>query len=79
MPRSAIEVQKLISDELQYARTKHPIWPTDVVHRASIIADQSGGVPREALKVIYQGTDMSRLEKEVLHTAVVCIRWLEAG
>ena len=81
MGRNSTEVRQLLEEELIRARQKHQNWPTDTIHRAMILLDQAGGIAKEAFRCIYSGghTGTEYLEKEVLHTAVVCIRWLEGG
>ena len=79
MARNASEVRKMLEEELQRARAKHPNWPTDLVRRAMILMDQAAGIGRESLNCLFDGTSRDYLEKEVLHTAVVCVRWLEGG
>ena len=79
MAYNPTEVKEMLTNELLRARKKHSHWPVDTVHRAAILADQAGGILREALPALEGKADNRQLEAEVLHTAVVCIRWLEGG
>ena len=51
MARNASEVRKMLEEELQRARAKHPNWPTDLVRRAMILMDQAAGIGRESSAV----------------------------
>ncbi len=79
MANNPTEVRQMLEEELNRARAKHVVWPVDDIHRGMIIMAQAGGVAKEAYKVIYGGGSNDYLKKEVLHLAVVCIRWLEGG
>ncbi len=79
MARTPTELAKMIEVELGRARVKHPHRPTDDIHRAIIILEQAGGVAKEAYKCVYGGGSEEYLEKEVLHTLIVCQRFLLGG
>ena len=66
-------VAKLINDELNYAKTKHPWFPRNT-HLGHCIIDEEIG---EIAKDINDGAPMSQLLREVAQGAVTCIRFLE--
>ena len=79
MARNPTELVKIIELELIRARQKHIHWPVDDIHRAMIILEQAGGVAKESYKCVYGGGNAEYLEKEVLHTLIVCQRFLLGG
>ena len=69
-----------VSDILQeYARAKrlHPRWPTDRIHAAAIVAEESGELIRAAVRHKYEGGDLEDIRTEAIQTAATCIRLLE--
>lgn len=76
MARNTTELVKMIELELGRAREKHPHWPVDDIHKAMIVLDQAGGVAKESYKCVYGGGNEEYLEKEVMHTLIVCYRFM---
>lgn len=68
-----------ILNELEKAEKKHPQWPTDVIHAAAIIAEESGELVRAALQWNYEDGNQDELKKEAIQTAAMCIRFLQHG
>lgn len=64
--------------ELGKAMQKHPEWPSDVVHAAAIVAEESGELVRAAIQCHYGEKDCDKrdLAKEASHTAATAIRFL---
>jgi hypothetical protein len=70
--KQAIE---LILAELAAAREKHPRWPTDAVHQAAIVAEESGELVRATLRWHYEeGVEWGEAMREARHTAATCVR-----
>lgn len=71
-----------IEQELEKAKKKHPVFPLDAVGRCSIMSDESGEAVQVANDIVFEGLDdaehREKLKTEVLQTACVCVRILEA-
>lgn len=68
------EAIDFILDELDKARCKHPIFPTDIVHCAGILCEEAGEAMQAALDVTYSGGKMSDYKKELGHSGAMAIR-----
>jgi hypothetical protein len=66
-----------VSEEVERARAKHPIWPTDILHAAAIVAEESGELMRAAVQHRGEGGTLEACDKEAIQTAATCIRFLE--
>ena len=65
-----------VFDEIASAIGKHPIWPTDHVHRAAIISEEAGEVVREANHLREGHGSTEDLRNELIQTAGTCLRML---
>lgn len=70
-------VLQAIIDELERAKAKFPQWPTDPIHAAAIVAEESGELIRAAVMHTYEGGSELDCQKEAVQTAVTAIRFLE--
>lgn len=66
-----------ILTELKRAEVKIPFWPTDVIHAAAIVNEESGELIRAALQLKYENGNISELKKEAIQCAAMCIRFLK--
>lgn len=64
--------------EVQRARQKFPQWPTDPVHAAAILNEESGEVQKAVLEAVYEPHKVLRstIRTEVIQTAAMCLRFL---
>ena len=67
---------KLITDELLRAEKKFPAFPTDAVHAAAIIAEESGELIQAALQYTYEDGEKSHLREEAVQTGAMALRFL---
>lgn len=71
-----------IEYELEKAKKKHPFFPLDAVGRCSIMSEESGEAVQVANDIVFEGLDdaehREKLKTEVLQTACVAVRILEA-
>lgn len=63
--------------ELERAKSKFPQWPTDPIHAAAIVSEESGELIRAAVMHVYENAPESDCYKEAIQTAVVALRFLE--
>ena len=72
----------MIDMELKKAKEKHPFFPLDAVGRCSIMSEEAGEATQVANDIVFEGLDdaehRAKLKAEVLQTACVCVRILEA-
>jgi NTP pyrophosphatase (non-canonical NTP hydrolase) len=63
---------------LERASTKHPLWPTDPIHAAAILAEEVGELQREVLQLTYEPAkgNPDRVREEALDLAAVALRFL---
>lgn len=71
------QIQKEVLDELQRSKVKHDFWPSDIVHAAAIVAEESGELVRASLQYHYEDGTKEEIKKEAIQTAAMCLRLLE--
>ncbi len=64
--------------ELYRAEEKHPEWPEDVIHRAAIVAEESGELVQAALQNVYESGSKEHMIEEAIQTAAMALRFLFA-
>ena len=62
--------------ELERAKSKHPTWPTDIVHQVAIMVEEAGEAMRATLNYVYEGGSIEAVRKELEHTGAMAIRVL---
>ncbi len=62
--------------ELDRACLKHPNFPTDKIHQAAIVGEESGELLQAAIKNRYEGGNLLAIEEEAVQTAAMCFRML---
>lgn len=65
-----IEIYKEIDSELQKVKKKHPDYPVDEFRMVAIM--------NATLRYHYENESFEDLRKELIQTAVMCVRLLEA-
>jgi hypothetical protein len=75
-----MEVPQIIIDaiinEVKRAEAKFPNWPTDMIHAAAIVNEESGELTQAALKWTYEGGEIIEAQKEAVQVACTAIRFL---
>lgn len=66
----------MIKRALEHARKKHPVSPKDPIHRAAIVAEESGELIQAVLNFVEGKGKYSACMNEAIQTAVTCIRFL---
>jgi hypothetical protein len=73
----------MVLSELEKAIKKHPAYPADIIHASAIIAEESGELTRECLRLVYESdgipyVDLQKmaLREECIQTACTAIRML---
>lgn len=69
-------IMNAIFMEVERAQKKHPDWPTDMIHAAAIVGEESGELTRAALQWTYEGADIIDAQKEAIQVAATAIRFL---
>lgn len=73
------EIMELFGDmifEMNVGADKHPVWPTDPIHRASIVLEEAGEVIRAANHIREGIGTAKELRQELLETAGTIYRML---
>lgn len=66
-----------IMAELERAKAKFPKWPSDPIHAAAIVGEESGELIRAAVIHVYENGSEAECWKEAVQTAATAIRFLE--
>jgi hypothetical protein len=66
-----------ILTELDAAKKKHPDWPSDSIHGAAIVAEESGELVRASLNYRYEKGRFFDMHKEAIQTGATAIRFLQ--
>lgn len=77
--RLPIEVKEALFEivkEYEVAVVKHPNWPQDLIHCASIVGEEAGELLQASLQHIYEEGSFGAIEKEVIQTGAVSLRLL---
>lgn len=69
-------VIKSVVDELDRAVKKHPVWPTDLVHAAAIVGEESGELLRASIQWAHESGELGAVLEEARHVAATAIRFL---
>lgn len=62
--------------ELHRAEKKFPGFPTDSIHAASILTEESGELQKACNEWVYENGDFKEIEKEAIQTAAMGLRFL---
>jgi NTP pyrophosphatase (non-canonical NTP hydrolase) len=66
-------MNKYVLEQLEKAKAKHPIFPSNPSEGLSIIAEELG----ELAEAINDGDSIDHLREEAAHVAVTAIRFIE--
>lgn len=70
-------ILQAVITELERAKAKFSKWPTDPIHAAAIVSEESGELIRAALMHVYENAPESDCYKEAIQTAAMALRFLE--
>lgn len=65
-----------IAREYKRACKKHPDWPTDIIHQAAIVNEESGELIRAALQQGYESGNWEATENEAKQTGAMALRFM---
>ena len=71
------EIFSQVAAEVLRAEELWPEWPTDAIHAAAIVAEESGELVQAALQHRYEGKSRKAMRTEAIQTAAMCIRFLK--
>lgn len=68
-----------VEKELNRAKELFPLWPTDPLHAASIVAEEMGELTKAILEVTYEPhkSTVKDVEEEAVQAAAMALRFLE--
>jgi hypothetical protein len=64
------KVITMIQEELCRAITKHPSWPTDMIHGAAVVCEEAGELIQATYDYEYKEADSAQLRQRALEEAV---------
>lgn len=67
-----------IDIELKRAEKIHPNYPYDIFRQLAIIQEEAGEVTKAVLHFVYEKGSIEDIKEELIQTAAMCIRMLEA-
>jgi NTP pyrophosphatase (non-canonical NTP hydrolase) len=67
-----------IEQELEKAKKKHPFFPVNPVERCAIMAEEAGEAVQAANDLRWDAGTKEDFQTELLQTAAMCVRILEA-
>lgn len=71
------EIAMALNDEMIRAKEKFPWWPDDIIHGASIVAEEAGELVKASLQNFYEKGSLEDVKKEAIQTATMAIRFLQ--
>ena len=78
MSFTTTEAIELITAELKRAKAQHPLWPTDPIHAAAIVGEESGELTQASLDYTYDpNRARSTMLEEAVQVGAMAIRFLE--
>lgn len=76
LPAERQRVIDRVLAEVDRAERKHPCWPSDVIHAAAIVAEESGEMMRAAVRATYEDGGLAEAEAECIQVAATALRFL---
>lgn len=67
-----------IDSELIRAKKKHPNFPNDMFQQLAIMQEEAGEVTKAVLHFHHEGGTIDHVEEELIQTAAMCMRMIEA-
>jgi len=74
---AALEAAAPLLDELRRAEAKHPAWPSDPIHMAAIVAEETLELVQAAFQATYEGGAPERIDTEAVHVGAMALRLLK--
>jgi hypothetical protein len=65
-----------VLQELRRAEGKFPLWPKDLIHGGSIVAEEAGELVKAANQFVYEEGDLFEVLEEAVQTAATSFRIL---
>ncbi|MBZ0046107.1 hypothetical protein [Serratia sp. EWG9] len=65
-----------IREELSAAESKHPTWPTDVIHATAILNEEAGELTQAAIDYHYHNGSLEKVRREATQVGAMAIRVL---
>lgn len=70
-------IVQAVLDELERAKMKHPHWPSDILYRGAIVAEEAGELLRACNQATMEEGKVNEAYTEAVQTAAVALRFLE--
>ena len=67
-----------IDAELKRAKEKHPDYPQNIFEQVAIMNEEAGEVTKAVLHYKREGGSLQDVKDELIQTAAMCMRMLEA-
>ncbi len=66
-----------VLDEIERAKVKHPNWPSDILYRGAIVAEEAGELLRACNQATMEEGKVNEAYTEAVQTAATAMRFLE--
>lgn len=66
-----------VLDEIERAKVKHPNWPSDILYRGAIVAEEAGELLRACNRATMEEGKVNEAYTEAVQTAATAMRFLE--
>ena len=74
--RTLVECLADVMREYELVLEKHPDFPSDVIHQAAVMDEESGETIQAALQFVYEGGSIEKVRKEAAQTGAMAMRVL---
>ena len=71
------EWRRMIQEELERSRVKHPLWPHDPIHAATNLVEEAGEFLKAVNESCYEQGTRQEVIKEAIQVGAMVLRFLE--
>lgn len=65
-----------IVKEYKRAKSKHPVWPEDIIHASAILSEESGELVKSTLQYVYEEGKLVEADNEAVQVGAMSLRFL---
>lgn len=65
-----------ILKEYKRAKSKHPVWPEDIIHASAVLSEESGELVKATLQYVYEEGKLNEADNEAVQVGAMALRFL---